>query len=86
MNEIFDLKNTSDLPEEIKKNLFPRSVKAKILELLGLKDSLSITELKVGLYRQYKLQLTNGCISVHLSLLKRKHLINNAARGIWAKV
>lgn len=86
MNKIFDLKNTNDLPDDIKKNLLPLSIKRKILDLFDLEEQLTINKIKVGLYRQYKLKLTNGCISVHLSVLKRKGVLNNAERGIWTKV
>jgi hypothetical protein len=86
MNKIFDLKNIDDLPDDIRQNLFPRSIKRKILELFDLQEKLTINKIKVGLYRQYGLKLTNGCISVHLSLLKRKGILNNVERGVWAKV
>jgi hypothetical protein len=85
MTNIFNLTNTDDLPDGVKANIPMPTVKDKILELFDIKNDLNSSEIKVGLWRKFKLSLTNGCVSTHLTALKKRGSVVKKGLGRWAK-
>ncbi len=55
MNNIFDLTNVDDIPEDVKKDISVDVFATRIIALFELaKRELSIDEITVGYYRKYK--------------------------------
>lgn len=88
-NEIFDLKNTDDLPKELKiigrSNRFGENTN-KILNLFYIKEELTINEIIVGFYRKYNKVIDRNFLSKTLfNLCKRKQLKKSSTRGVYKK-
>jgi hypothetical protein len=84
-HKLFDLEQTTDLPEEIKSKIPSMTVAQKILNLFQIESNLSLWKIKIGLLRKYRTDMAIGCISVHLSSMKKRGLTTNPQRGIWGK-
>lgn len=77
MSDVFDLSETDDLPFKVKVEL---SVKDMLLDLLGMANRpLSITELRVGLWRQYSKDVPGNQISSRLCVLIKEGLVKRSA-------
>ena len=77
MSDIFDLNCTEDLPFKVKKD---PSVREMLLDLLAMANRpLSITELRVGLYRKYDKEIDNSQVSTRLAGLVRDGKVIRAA-------
>lgn len=78
MNEIFNFKETRDIPDSLLKqiNIFKiREDSQKLFHLFKLKQKLSIDEVLIGLYRLYGIQKTRVWVSSTLYNLSRKKLV-----------
>ena len=89
-NNIFDLTNVDDLPEDQKRQLKLINVRDDAKNLLGLfelKNRLSIDEIIVGLYRLHKMIKSRTWVSSTLYNLSKKSLIKkvDGSQGEYEK-
>lgn len=86
-DNIFDTKNTSDLPDEVRQECkkFFRNDTEQLLSLFDIKDSLNIDEIIIGLFRKYKLQKTRTWVSSTVYNLSRKNLLESLGNGVYKK-
>lgn len=85
---LFDLSKTDDLPEKIKEKLRRIPVRKdakKLLDLFKIKQTLSIDEIIVGLYRQYKMEKSRTWIHSTLYNLSRKEILKKVegTKGVY---
>ena len=83
VNNVFD---DSNLPAKIRKHLKNKGslgVAASVLELFKLKDTLSIDEVVIGMYKKNKKLVARHYVSAILFNLSKKHLIANVGHGIY---
>lgn len=84
--ELFDLKNVTDIPETLQLKIHNLSATTdKILKLFAIKAELSIDEILVGLYRKYKIERSRNWISATLyNLKKRDYILKvNGKKGVY---
>lgn len=73
--DIFDFKNTDDLPVELKKLTHlhrDKNDEDRIFELFDVKETLTRNELLIGFYRKYNKVLTQSALYYRLSSLVLK--------------
>ena len=91
IKDIFDLKNLSDIPLELKENLqvsrgrFSEAGR-QILSLFDLKNELSLDEILVGMFRKYNVVTTRNCISSNVYNYRRMNLIKMVDKGVYKKI
>lgn len=84
MNDIFDLKNTEDLPEKLYSSKDNKS--SNLLELFDLKEILSVEEMQAGYFRKYGIFIKRNSMYSHLSGLMRRGLIKKVGIGVFEKI
>lgn len=87
-NNIFDLDNTTDFPEEveIKRHYNDGRKHQKIYRLFELKDDLNKDEIMVGMYRKYKVILDRKKLSNHMGYLVRRGFLVHVGSAKWRKI
>jgi hypothetical protein len=77
-NEIFDLDDLNDLPEEVKKHVRPLGLRLctmRLIDLFELQPQLSIDEIIVGLSRKYKINKSRSWVTSTIYNLKKRNVI-----------
>ena len=76
-SSLFDIFNTDDLPQEVKQEIKKSvvSMDSKYLELVKLKEDISVNEMVVALYRKYGIVKRYNTVYVALYDLHKKGLI-----------
>jgi hypothetical protein len=86
-SNLFDLENTDDLALELKKMLKPFSFNATLREMIialfKIKDTLSIDEVMVGLYRNNKQIKSRVAVGMCLYKLKKEKIVRIAGHGVY---
>jgi hypothetical protein len=79
--DLFDLDNIKDAPEDVKSELkFPKAVSTptQILELFAIKDTLSVNEIIIGLYRKFKIKKARSTVALTVTRLRSQGIIKKA--------
>jgi len=90
--DLFDLEDIADCPEELQNDIRPiRTYKEntqykQVYELFLKKDTLTLDEIQVGLWRKFKLYLKRPVIVGSIQILKRdKGLIRGIRNGVYRR-
>jgi len=86
---IFDLSDISDLPIPLKNKLSilrSSSETRKIINLFKMKDTLTIDEILVGFFREYKKEISRSWVSTTLYNLSRKGFVRKLKVGQYKLV
>lgn len=87
--DIFDTNNIEDLPELSRKRIKLSNFKGntlKVIDLFELKNTLSVNEVIVSLYRLHKLEKTKGWVHTTLNNLQLKETIKRIDKGLYQKI
>lgn len=82
--DLFDLDNIKDAPEDVKSELkFPKviSTPTQVLELFAIKDTLNVNEIIIGLYRKFKIKKARSTIAIIVTRLRSQGIIKKT-KGI----
>lgn len=91
MSDVFDLRNVSDIPDEIKKELNTYSLSDRILELFDIaKRNLSVDEVVVAYFRKFNEVKTKKQIMSKLYSMSKtanaKIKSVSGCKGVYSKI
>ena len=87
---IFDLKNTNDVPAEVLKSVSGRSyrggVTAMYINLFELKNKLTLDEIVIALFRAYGITKKRSLIYSQVYYLVRKGILKRNIDGTYERI
>lgn len=85
---LFDMENTTDLPEELRKSVKKRLSDGAtlIFPFFSMKNPLSVNEARIAMYRKHKRLITYSQAVSALELLTRRGFIEKVGKSSFQKI